>query len=716
MKSIVSGCYIDPQQMSRNAHNQTLLSPLIGRSIRLIGVLAILLVVLCSALPGLAIELALEVHDSFLWAEGNSLSAQGGLIVVGSPNGLRFFSDLHNGSFALVGEFKVSVGIRDCQLRDSIVYYTDNLGVASALDITDPGHPDDLGDFGPAEPVEALAASDDYLITAGSGKAVSYNLAAPRHPLVAGEWFYAGPTIDVAAKDSLVLITQGADGMASAIRHPDGSLAEAGRFQIPDPAPGFPIDEVATNGRYAWVPHGANGVLVVDFADPYHPHSTSQIVTYGLVQHVSLAGDRLLVADASFGLISYWLIVPEVPYWQSEVSDVRTLTALWPESGNRFYATEGTDMFALDIAPLGGVTVGGHLSQPGSFSRWVRHGDLALLPDAGGMWLCDGLTADADSAYHRIVSGRPVFEAVRVNNRLFSAEGQFGVAIRSIDAFGNLGTLRVIPPGRAASTGVSVTRDTLIVVENGEGFQIYDITNPFNPDFLGRSRLSRTFAASIQPASRYVYLSEENGPVDIFDLRFPAKPSKIGSLPGVSSVQQLTIEGKTLYTASPSEGVAVFDISSPASPALVHIFPAPASATAFYRSGRTLYTGDGNGHIAAIDIADPANTPVISSADVIGSITSIRKFRERLWVATDAAVYAVDVVPPLLLGDVNADGHADALDLVTLIDYLFANGTPPYRPNVADMNGDGRSNLVDLVRLISYIFRGGPPLDQGTIE
>lgn len=716
MKDAVSDRHADSLQMDqRSQHGKPLCRPMDWLRWAVALLVISISVSLCPD-SGSAVELALDVPGAFLWAEGSSLSAQSGLIVIGSPNGLRFYEDMHDGSFALAGEFIVPVGVRDCLLRDSIVYYVDNLGVASAVDITDPANPDALGGFGPPEPVEVLAASGGYLITAGSGTMVSYSLADPQHPSAVGEWLYTGSTADVTATDSLVLIPQGSDGILAAVRHPDGSLTGAGRFRIPEPAPGFPIHEVVTDGRYAWVPHGANGVLVVDFADPYHPVAASQIVTYGLVEHVSLAGDRLLVADAVIGLISYRLLIPTVPFWQFELSGLRSLQALWPESGERFYATQGTDMFALNVASLGGVTLGGQLGHPGGFRRWVRHGDLALLPDAGGLWQCDGFTAGADSAFHRTVNGRRVNDAVLHRNRLFTAEGQFGVAIRNIDAFGSLSTVRTIPPQRFASTGVCVTGDTLVAIENGEGFQIYDITSVFNPDFLGRTRLSRTFAAAAFPTSRYLYLSQQGGSVDIYDLRFPSKPSKIGSLAGVSSVQQLTIEGRLLYAAVPAGGVAVFDISNPAAPSFLYFFEEPGGATAFCRSGRTLYTGDASGRLVAIDMADPTDTPILSTASAVGGITSIRKFGERLWVATDAAVYAVDVIPPIMLGDFNADGFTDTLDLIALIDYLFANGTPPYRPNVADMNGDGRSNLVDLVRLISYLFKGGPALDQGTIE
>jgi hypothetical protein len=664
----------------------------------------------------MALELNLDVNDSFLWAQGSSLSADSGLVVVGSPNGIRFYEELDDGRFVLIGERDVAIGVRDLVLRNSIVYYVDGLGVVAAIDIADPSDPDDLGAFGPPEPVLALTTSGDWLISAGSGKAVSFSLADPRHPTMAGAWQYTGTITDVTAKDSLILLLQGTDGIIAGIRRSDGALTGAGRYQIPEPAPGFPINEAATDGRYAWVPHGADGVLVIDFADPFHPVSASQIVTFGRVEHVSLSGDRLLVVDGMKGLISYRLFVPEVPFWQHKSSGLRSIKTLWSETRDRFYAIEGTDLFAIDVGPTGKVSPAGRIAQPGGFQRIVRHGDLALLPDYGGLWRTNGRLVDSDSAFHRAISGRPVYDAILSGNRLFTAEGRLGVTIYNIDDFGSLSAIRVIPSQSSSSTGVRVTHDTLIVIENGEGFQIYDITNVFNPDFLGRLRRSRQFPAAAFPSNRYFYLSEEGGPVNIYDLRFSVKPSKVGTLPGVSSVQQMTIDGKRLYTADPSGGVAVFDIANPAAPFMLYQFPSPPTATAFYRSGRTLYTGDATGRIMAVDIADPASTPVIATAQVIGSVKSVAKFGERLWVTTDAAVYAVDVVPRLLPGDFDADGDDDVLDLTALIDYLFAGGTPPFRPNAADVSGDGSANLIDVVRLISYIFAGGPPIEQGTIE
>ena len=664
---------------------------------------------------GAAVELELELFDSFLWAQGSCLSDDSGLVAVGSPNGIRFFEEQADGQFALVGEHVVPGGVRDLIVREDNCYFATSLGELAVVGITDPANPEDFGAFGTGDPAEALTLCSGWLIAAGPGNIRSFNLALPHHPTIAGELLVSGNIADVVGEDSLILVPQGSEGIRAVILHSDGALTSAGLYHIADPAPGFPVAEAATNGRYAWIPLGADGVLVVDFSDPFHPASASRIVTFGRAEHVSLAGDRLLVADAVFGLISYRLLIPEVPFWQHELIDLRAIKKLWPSTNHRFYGTEGTDLFAIDVSLLGRVSVGGRISQPGGLARVARYKDFGYIPDRGGVYCLNGRLADSEDSLRRIIGGRPVFDAIQHRSLLITAEGKFGVRISDIDPAGSIHPRSVIPP-QFFATGVCALRDTLITIENGEGFQIYDITRASTPNFLGRSRRSRQFPAGAFPNNRYFYLSEEGGRVEIYDLRFPVKPVRIGSLTDAASVQQLTVDGNSLYAADPAKGVLVYNISNPSSPSLRHQFPDPPSATAFRRSGRTLYTGDASGCIMAIDIGNPEATSVIATTYVTGRVAGIAKFAERLWITTDAALYAVDVVPPLIPGDVESDGDVDALDLVRLIDYIFAAGPPPYRPNAADVSADGFANLVDVVRLISFLYSGGPSLQHGMIE
>ncbi len=59
--------------------------------------------------------------------------------------------------------------------------------------------------------------------------------------------------------------------------------------------------------------------------------------------------------------------------------------------------------------------------------------------------------------------------------------------------------------------------------------------------------------------------------------------------------------------------------------------------------------------------------------------------------------------------DMNGDCSNDISDLVLLVAYMFAGGTPPDPLMSADMNGDSQIDISDMVWLVDYMFNGGPP-------
>lgn len=63
---------------------------------------------------------------------------------------------------------------------------------------------------------------------------------------------------------------------------------------------------------------------------------------------------------------------------------------------------------------------------------------------------------------------------------------------------------------------------------------------------------------------------------------------------------------------------------------------------------------------------------------------------------------------PFKLGDLNGDGNLDVLDIVMLIDYVFAGGPAPSPLNLADVNHDCAADVLDVVYLVDAIFQGGP--------
>ena len=64
-------------------------------------------------------------------------------------------------------------------------------------------------------------------------------------------------------------------------------------------------------------------------------------------------------------------------------------------------------------------------------------------------------------------------------------------------------------------------------------------------------------------------------------------------------------------------------------------------------------------------------------------------------------------------GDVNGDQVVNAGDIVSLLSYLYRNGTAPDPLAAGDANGDCMISAGDVVYLITYLYRKGPPPQPG---
>lgn len=67
-----------------------------------------------------------------------------------------------------------------------------------------------------------------------------------------------------------------------------------------------------------------------------------------------------------------------------------------------------------------------------------------------------------------------------------------------------------------------------------------------------------------------------------------------------------------------------------------------------------------------------------------------------------------------ILGDVNADGNVDYMDVIYLGNYLFAAGPPPNPMASGDLNQDGNVDTNDLTMLANIVFGGTSPSNSKT--
>ena len=77
-------------------------------------------------------------------------------------------------------------------------------------------------------------------------------------------------------------------------------------------------------------------------------------------------------------------------------------------------------------------------------------------------------------------------------------------------------------------------------------------------------------------------------------------------------------------------------------------------------------------------------------------------------IVTDEDLHNVEVASfSPLLGDINADGVVNILDLQVLIEQILGDSPTEVDLDIFDMNEDGVVNIVDAVAMVNYILSGG---------
>lgn len=174
-------------------------------------------------------------------------------------------------------------------------------------DISDPGHPIEIGSYKPLHLFERLAVRGNIAVGLSSHTRVSVmDVSDPAAPEEIGYAYGDGYPTSVTISDQMVYFT-------TSTRY-DGSPTEGyGLFIIDISDPSNPVEaasvltpgdaqDVFLAGDLAYISDGDNGVLVYDIIDPYSPVFVRRIMTPGSAKAAALKGRMLVVADGDGGL------------------------------------------------------------------------------------------------------------------------------------------------------------------------------------------------------------------------------------------------------------------------------------------------------------------------------------------------------------------------------------------------------------------------------
>ncbi|MFN7951474.1 MAG: hypothetical protein U0610_07095 [bacterium] len=383
-----------------------------------------------------------------------------------------------------------------------------------------------------------------------------------------------------------------------------------GVLDVPYQAKPKPTDpmprHVAIKGHYAFLSHGARGLLTADVSNPREPKLVKQWEGIDFCDWVAVAGDRAYAASEG------------TPVRVADVSN--PLEPRW--------------IAALDVA-----------AAPRPPPAGVRFDDPGLVPFAfgpRGVFVLDGREPGVPPVAYSMVP-KPYFHRVRViGDQAYATAGAGGLHVFSLS-----------DPAKPSLIGVRKTEGLargLLVV--GDQLWIADvlgwllITRPVEggmPEFIEAADRGG-HAWDVDVVGKYVYLA--NSQVGFGVLEHTAQGFEVRG-ETFSGGYTLEVEGfgPYAYVGTVGEGVAVFraDEDPPrrvgvlkwATLGPLKIGPV-ATAIAVHRG--VLYAGTPQGDLRAYDIeASPTDPPLLWVQHVGGTVFQIVPSQDAVWVSAGPA-------------------------------------------------------------------------------
>jgi hypothetical protein len=173
------------------------------------------------------------------------------------------------------------------------------------------------------------------------------------------------------------------------------------------------------------------------------------------------------------------------------------------------------------------------------------------------------ITTYYDDGYYRNLKIR--------GERAYIADSKRGLVVLDISGEPPV-TTWIQPDGKAG--GLHIESDTVYVAAFGNGFHIFDISNPDLPVLIG-SLETPGDAWDVWVHDGFAYIADTNAGMTVIDVSIPTEPRFAGTTTWVDRYQSAEIirgEGNTVYIAAGSRGFVIVDIADPLQPVVASIY------------------------------------------------------------------------------------------------------------------------------------------------
>lgn len=241
-------------------------------------------------------------------------------------------------------------------------------------------------------------------------------------------------------------------------------------------------DVVVKDGRWAFVATGAQGVAVIDAADPREPSAVAVIETPGAAVRLDLSGDLLLVADGSMGVGVVGVADPGSPRpiaaWRAEGY---VKHAIFGE-GMEIYAAAGTEglvKLAFDGEALVELW---RIDTPGEARAVCLRGGIAFVADGPAGLAAIDVSGEAPKEVGRVAledMARDV-TASADGRWAFVASGDDGVITVDAQKRERLAIAGALALDKPVNR-VRLYEKRLVLGNDSAGLAILDVSEPSKP-------------------------------------------------------------------------------------------------------------------------------------------------------------------------------------------------------------------------------------------
>lgn len=495
--------------------------------------------------------------------------------VAAGAGGLAIFDLAYPAETRLLGTYLTADDARDVAVAGTTAFVAASGAGLTVLDVADPHLPLLRAEAAAHDRALGVVVSGDNAFVADFRAGLTtFDISDPDHPVLVATVATATSTVGIAINGDLLAVAAGTGGVRLFDVSTPAAPTAAGVIETPGSA-----TAVTFRNFMLLTTTMAATLQADDVRNPAQPQRKWTRTTTGPARGLCTVGDLALVANDQAGVelvrISEPLAPPvAVAVYAGTILHSPRAVAL---SGDlAFVVTEPAGLLAIDLPVHGLSALLGTAATPGNAVDVAVSGDLVCVADS----LAGLRTFDVSDPANPVALGGYDTPgqalAVAISGDIaIVADGTGGLQVIDVtDPASPVRRSALNLPGVANAVAVS---GTLACVTDG-GLRLVDISNPDTPVLLGSwTDFGGGTASGVAVAGTIACVTAGAAGVYVFDIRNPALPDLVSSLPAIASYlpyRAPTIEGTRLTVLAAggtysSSRFRVFDLSDPAAPALV---------------------------------------------------------------------------------------------------------------------------------------------------